>query len=628
MQLNQATVEHLKRFPPFQNMQQHVLEALASRLTINYFATGETIIPANAPPPDTFYIVKQGVVQTEQLASTARQYRDTFELHEGECFPLGAILASRSPGSQFVAATDTFVYELSLEGFQQLRAESPVFRDYCEQRTALLLEYSKQIIQAQYSRSSTEHPALTMPLQQLIRREPVTCPASLPLREALQHMKEQQVGSIIAVDDNEQVVGIFTLQDLLTRVALRQADLNAPFARYMTTDPVSLPPTAPASEAALIMARRRFRHIVVAETHSGKLHGMVSEKDLFSLQRISLRQINLHLQAAQSVQDVAACCEDIRKLGDNMMAQGIAVEQITQIISALNDVTLCHLSRLIREHHPQVKQVDYCWLALGSEGRMEQTLYTDQDNGIIFQTSATQDIQATREVLLAFAHEVNLALDTCGFPLCKGNIMASNPQWCLSTEEWRHRFSAWVNSPDPMAIMHSTIFFDFRALDGNMELASDLRRWLNQIVQQHPVFLRFLTQNAISRKPPLGLFRDFVTNQDNTLDLKTQAAVLFVDVARILALQAGSTHTSTVQRLKEAGPLAGLRQEQADAYAEAFLYIQLLRMQLHHQSAANHTPYTNQINPATLNALDNRILREAFRLAKSLQSMLAVKYAL
>ncbi|MGH8810917.1 MAG: DUF294 nucleotidyltransferase-like domain-containing protein [Advenella sp.] len=628
MQLNQAIVEHLKRFPPFQNMQEHVLDALAGRLTINYFAKGETIIPANAPPPETFYIVKQGIVQTEQLASSARQYRDTFELHEGECFPLGAILAGRSPGSQFVAATDTFVYELSLAGFAQLRAESPVFRDYCEQRTALLLEYSKQIIQAQYSRSSAEHPALTMPLQQLIRREPVTCSSSLPLRDVLQHMKEQQVGSIIAVDDNKQAVGIFTLQDLLTRVALPQADLDAPFASYMTADPVSLPPDAPASEAALIMARRGFRHIVVADVDTGRLRGMVSEKDLFSLQRISLRQINLRLQAAQSVQDVAACCDDIRKLGDNMMAQGIAVEQITQIISALNDLTLSQISRLMRARHPQVQTLDYCWLALGSEGRMEQTLYTDQDNGIVFSATDAQQARARRPILLAFAKEVNQALDTCGFPLCKGNIMASNPQWCLSAEEWRARFGAWVSSPDPQAIMHSTIFFDFRALDGNEQLATSLRQWLNQTLTQHPLFLRFLTQTALSRKPPLGLFRDFVTSQDNTLDLKTQAAVLFVDAARILALQTGSNHTNTVRRLKEAGPKAGLRQEQADAYAEAFLYIQLLRMQLLHQAAAKNQPYTNQIDPGTLNALDNRILREAFRLAKSLQSMLAVKYAL
>src|SRR5690606_26384330 len=112
----------------------------------------------------------------------------------------------------------------------------------------------------------------------------------------------------------------------------------------------------------------------------------------------------------------------------------------------------------------------------------------------------------------------------------------SNPQWCLSNDEWRHRFSAWINSPDPTAIMHSSIFFDFRALDGTLELASDLRRWLNQIVPQHPIFLRLLTETTVSRRPPLGMFRDFVTAQDNTLALKTQAAVLCVVAARVLAL--------------------------------------------------------------------------------------------
>ncbi len=627
MALVQTIADDLKRFPPFQKMQDSVLLMLASQLKINYFEKGEIIIAANSPPPETFYIVKQGVVQTEQLASTAKQYRYTFELQEGECFPLGAILANRPAGSQFVAATDTFVYELSLAGFQKLRAESPIFRDYCEQRTALLLEYSKQIIQAQYSRSSAEQAILTLPLSQLIRRPAVTAAVTAPLREVLLRMNEQQVGSIIGVDEHHRATGIFTLKDLLLRVTLPQADLTRPFSQFMTPDPVSLPPDAPASDAAVMMAKRGFRHIVVADA-DGKLHGMVSEKDLFSLQRTSLRQISVRLHNAQSIEEVKACCADIRILADNMMAQGIAVEQITQIISTLNDLTVVQVCRLTQAHHPETAAIDFCWLALGSEGRMEQTLYTDQDNGIIFRAASAQSIDTQRATLLAFAKDVNMALDACGFPLCSGKIMASNPQWCLSADEWRSRFMAWIGSPDPTAIMHSTIFFDFRGLAGNEALAISLRQWLNQHLTQHPLFLRFLTQTALSRKPPLGLFRDFVTDEDNTLDLKTQAAVLFVDAARILALQTGSSQTNTVKRLKEAGSKFGLRPAQADAFGEAFLYIQLLRMQLNHEADRNQSAYTNNINPATLNALDSRILREAFRLAKSLQSLLAVKYAL
>ena len=263
---------------------------------------------------------------------------------------------------------------------------------------------------------------------------------------------------------------------------------------------------------------------------------------------------------------------------------------------------------------------------MGSEGRLEQLLYTDQDNGIIFKDSPNRDTD--RQHLLKFAHDVNHDLDKLGIPLCRGNIMAMNPQWCLSDTEWRRHFSRWVAEPDPHALLNSTIFFDFRGITGNLSLTEALKKWLVDLTSSEKIFLRFLTQNALNNRPPLGVFRDFSTNANDAIDLKINGAALLVDAARIMALQAGVETSNTVQRFEEAGPIFGLKEAEINGCIETFLFIQLLRMQHHFKQSRNNQPLSNEIKPSELDTLKKRVLREAFRVIRNLQSSLALKYRL
>ncbi len=621
--LLQASADHLARFAPFDSMAPEHLLWLAERLKLAYYGKGEILLGPESGAVKTFYIIKQGVIHGEQDVARAQDDATWLELHEGECFPLGALLSKRGVVSTYRAGQDTFCFELAAADFHELLRLSEPFHDFCTRRIANLLEQSKQVLQAEYAKSSSDQQSMSSTLASLIRNEPVSCPPETPLRQVLETMQKQGIGSMIAVDAREKPVGIFTLHDILSRVALGGVGLDAPFKTVMTPNPRTLPPHALAHDAALVMAKHGFRHILVEE--DGRLKGLISEKDLFSLQRVGLRQISGAIRNAEQLDTLKHSARDIRQLAHNMLAQGVAAEQLTQIISTLNDLLTSRIIELELRDDP-ARDVTFCWLALGSEGRLEQTLNTDQDNGIVFAAQGDDDAEAMRAVLLPFAKRVNLALAECGFPLCNGEVMASNPKWCLSLAEWKDTFAGWIDHGDPMALLYSTIFFDFRPLYGADHLAFDLREWLRGAAQKNSRFLHQLAVNALRNRPSTGSVWDFFTGKGHTLDLKLNGITPFVDAARIFSLAVGGKQTNTLQRLREISEPLHISPQDTEAWSDAFLFIQLLRLRLHHDQCERNELLSNKVDPDSLNNLDKRILKEAIRQARKLQTKLALDY--
>ncbi|MDD4928991.1 MAG: DUF294 nucleotidyltransferase-like domain-containing protein [Gallionella sp.] len=611
---------------PFDRMETEHLSWMLERMKLGYYAQGEVILRPEQGVAECFLIIKQGMVQGETSIEDANAADTWLELAEGECFPLGALLAHRPVASVYRSAGDTFCYELPLADFHTLLDLSAPFRDFCTRRIANLLEHSKQIIQAQYAQSSGELQSLTSPLSALIKRMPVTCTPETTVREVLSRMHDARIGSMIAVDGIGRALGILTLPDVLERIALPQIDLEQPVIGVMTTHLTFLPPHALACEAALNMAKLGFRHVLVVENE--RLIGLVSEKDLFALQRTGLRQIGQAIRHAKTLAELQQTAADIRRMAHNMMAQGVAAEQLTQFISTFNDQLT---ARVIELEYLSCNQdmTEICWMALGSEGRVEQTLSTDQDNALIFAVPDGMTPDEVRAHMLPVARRINDALALCGFPLCRGKVMASNPEWCLSLAEWKQKFSDWIRNGTPQALLHASIFFDFRALHGAEHLACELRRWLSNVAGDNTRFLHQMAQNAMSIRPPLGVVRDFVLGREHKLDLKLNGITPFVDAARIFSLACCVSETGTLARLRASAAKLNIHPSEVEAWTSAFLFIQVLRMR-HHDEAQGVScgELDNLIDPESLHELDRRILKEAFRQARKLQARLALEYQL
>lgn len=465
---------------------------------------------------------------------------------------------------------------------------------------------------------------LTAPLSSLLRRAPVTCAPDMPVRAALDLMRQARIGSILVADDEARPVGVFTLNDLRDRVAVADCNLERPMAAVMTPNPFCLGAEATVMEAALAMAQRLIHHVVVTSAE-GRIVGVVSEKDLFALQRLGVGNIAAALAEAQDLDTLVSAAADIRSLARMLMAQGLEAEQLTRLISELNDQLTQRILYLVFAE-ADVDDLSWCWLALGSEGRLEQTLHTDQDNGLIFLPPQGASPDSVRQRLLPVARRINEWLAACGFPLCKGEIMASNPKWCLSLDEWQHTFSEWLFRGDAPVLLNATIFFDFRALGGDARLAQQLRAWLAERIKGNRRFLKLMTVNALGNRPPLGLVRDFVTDGEGeeagTVDLKLHGTTLFVDAARIFALGAGAQETSTVERLRAAGKTWKLDEAEVGGWIEAFHHVQQLRLRQHQLQLEQNQALTNRVDPKDLSTLDRTFLKEALRQAKKLQSKL------
>jgi CBS domain-containing protein len=614
--------EFLQRHTPFSRMSDEALLFLVPRLRLAYFAKDSIVVDRSAIFPP-LHIIQSGNVASVTAGLDTMPDR---VLQPGDSFPVGALSAGGQPTRSYRATDDVFAYLLAVDDFQQLRQISPEFAAYCTEAVTVLAQQSLAELQRHYSQVAADQHSLTRPLAQLIRAEPVTCTAHTTLREALQRMRDQAVRSIIVVDEQSAPVGVFTLNDLRDRVVLQGLPLEDTVARVMTPDPITLPAEATAAEAIQSMAAGGFHQLIV--TAHGKVLGTIFEHDLFALQRVSLRQIHHAIRSARSVRQLAHVAGDIRNLARNLLAQGVSAEALTRTIAALNDaLTREVISRVLQQH--ELEGLDWCWLALGSEGRGEQTLATDQDNALVFQAPAEgREVVRARHELTAFARDVNAALGELGFPLCKGNIMAGNPQWCLTETEWRAQFTKWLAEPTPEALLHANIFFDARPLYGDSTLAEGLSDWLLARTEDNKLFLRLMVANALQTEPPLGLIRAFQVSdkpgREGTLDLKKRGVRIFVDAARVFALAQGDRATGTAERLRHAGEVIRADPRHVEATVEAFHYLQVLRLRAQEHP---HATNPNRIDPYALNEVDQRMLKEAFRQARKLQQRLKESFS-
>jgi CBS domain-containing protein len=443
-------------------------------------------------------------------------------------------------------------------------------------------------------------------------------------------MDRHRVGSVIVVEPGSgKPVGILTLQDVLTRVALPGVDISQPIACVMTPQLHSLPPSASVYEAMLLMAHHRVQHTpVVNET--GQLLGVVSIRQVRDPLNGVVEGFTRALESAEDTATLSKLAARARAHGLSLMAQDMDSGILTSFLSTINDALTRRAIEIAMSEHGEAP-ASWCWIAMGSEGRFEQTFHTDQDNGLIFSASNGREADSLRSWFIPFARKINGYLGDCGIPICTGNIMAGNPDCCLSVEEWRERFFGWIHVPEAQALLNSTIFFDFRPLYGDVALAGELRQTLLALTRGNQVFLRMMAGNALDVAVPIGSWRGFRTEgrgDDKYIDLKTFGVRLFVDVARILALASGSAKTSTVSRLRDAGRNAGMHPGDIDAAVHAFAQMQRIRMHHQKQGIDAQVENPNRMVPSTLNRFDRSILREAFEQAKALQWRLRLNYAL
>lgn len=607
----------LARHVPFAQMVPADLDYFLSSVEQLYFAPDEVVLGPSGHGLESLMWIRRGEVSAQPGTNSGGA--QNFHLEAGDFFPLGAELEARMPAHVYRAVGDTYVFALPLSAVQELGARSAGFAEFLQKGAKTFSELSRQTAQISFAAQAMAEQPLDTPLAQLMRQPALTCEPLVTLRQALDQMNQHKVGSILVCSPAGRALGIFSQADLLPKVVLAGAALDDPIERFMASPVHTLSHEHTAGDAALLMSRHGIRHVPV--TQDDRPVGMVSERDLFAFQRLNLRQIGSALRSAPDVPALRQGAQDIRHLARKLLAQGLSARVLTTMISALNDALTERLLWLKAQEH-QIDLSRLCWLALGSEGRAEQTISTDQDNALILPDGLSPaELAAT----LAFAESVNQALDECGYPLCKGGVMAGNPACCLSLSQWRERFAHWIEHGAPLDLLNASIYFDFRPLAGDAGLAKALQTDVSQWAQRTPRFHKQLALNALGRRAPLNWHGGIATDDSGCVDLKLQGTGIYVDVARLYALAHGLSATNTRQRLELIGPLLGVASTEYQSWVSGFEFLQMLRLR---KQFALDLPLeeANQVKINELNDIDRRVLKEAFREARSMLSRLQLDY--
>jgi len=491
-------------------------------------------------------------------------------------------------------------------------------------RTAKLSEQGKSL--TPFAPLDSELGLGEPPLRRLVRRELLIVKPDTTLRDTLFTLNQAGVQAGVVAENPGAPLGVVTLHDLVEAITLKKARLSDPSFTFMTAAPVTLPADASIHRARVTMTRGRLSHLLLVEP-DGQLYNLLLPEDLPGFREGGGEELVERINLADNVDSMADAARAVRERGHELFASGMGVEVLCKWMSGLNDLICTRVIELVANEF-DLPPVSWCWMVFGSEGRLEQAFASDQDNGLVFLPENEADTDAVRNAMLPFARVVNRALDICGFMLCPGDIMAGNPVWCLSVEEWRGRFGNWMEQPGPEALLNSSIFFDFRPLYGQDELVDDLHKWLLPQPARHARFLRGMAEQALGCSPSLGWFGGFSYDggrrYPHTIDLKTRGARPFVDAARIWALQHGVWTTNTVERLRAVGAATHRQIADTAATVEAFDFVQRLRIQ--RQLAGGDYDEINRVDPSEITATQRLMLKEAFKQAKLLQLRLSQEF--
>ncbi|MHB0939325.1 MAG: DUF294 nucleotidyltransferase-like domain-containing protein [Armatimonadota bacterium] len=460
-----------------------------------------------------------------------------------------------------------------------------------------------------------------------VGRSAIFCPLDTPIRTVAAMMTDAQASAALVQSEAGAIVGIVTDGDIRHRVVAAETNRNEPVFRIMSAPLVTISERAAMYEALLLMEQRKMQHLAV-EDDLGRIVGVIRNQELLQFRSYGPIVLTREVEGAATPEEVVRACRRVPGLARALLDSGAHPHLVTRMISAACNAATARLIALAEEELGPAP-VPYAFLALGSQGRQEMTLASDQDNAILYQDPADDETAARAETyLLELGRFVCGWLDRAGYSLCKGEVLAQNPRWCRPLSAWKGYFSEWIERAEPQQLLEFTIFFDFRPVHGEAELARDLRRHLFEQLRGHPAFYPHFAQNALLFKPPARLFGRLLGGAGEHaghLDLK-DAVMPIVNFARLYALRQGvdATHTlDRLQTLEEAGVLtASSRQEINNAYEL------LMRLRLRHQAAAlvaGQAP-DNAVHPRRFAQAEQTLVSQAFTEISAIQKRISYDF--
>ena len=469
----------------------------------------------------------------------------------------------------------------------------------------------------------SEEATFFLPVSDYCLRNLITCNQNDTVVAAASLMRDQGISSLIVLDDGNQPVGIMTDRDLRSKVVAQGLDAcSLKVVEVMTTPVISVKEQDSLFEVLYRMSRHRIHRVGVVDDNN-TLVGLINESDIIRLQNRSPQRLLRAIDDAGEISELKQIYQETEELVIFLSRNGVRTAELVKLIALLNDQIAEKLIHLLKQAQFPEMGSKSSFLVLGSEGRREQTLKTDQDNAIIIADDATP---AQHTEIEAFSQQLIAALIDIGVPECPGGIMASNDFWRRRLSDWKAAIDGWIAAPSGDNILNFSMFSDMRSLCGDSTLAEQLRRHIIQRSEENTIFLARMAANVCRFTPPLGLFGRFKVEKTGAhagmIDLKKAGIFPLTEGVKTLALNIGILEGSTRDKLLLLRDKGVLSQTQVDDIESSFNLLTFLRLRTQVRAAESGREINNHIFPASLDRVEKGRLRLALEVVESFQGML------
>ena len=601
----------LSSIHPFENLSTNQIDTFTENMDIVYFKVNEIIQKQGKDPEFLFFILK-GLVQEKQENEVLSIYS------KNEIFDSISLIENYSKNS-FITAEETICYTLPRDIFiktlhENINLETYFFQSISEKlNNNIHHEKNKEMANIMIAKvkDATIHKAVIIDEEKSIF-------------EAATIIKKNKVPTILLRDNNNEMY-IITDSDFRQKVILNRMNFDDKVIKIASKGLIFVNEDDFLFNAQLIMAKHGLKRVVV-KNNKDEIVGILDQISLSSFFATNTFSVSNQIVKAETVEELKEASLSFIKIIKSLNAKGVKIEFISRLVNQLNKKLLDKLYKLLA---PEELYSKSCFVVMGSEGRGEQILKTDQDNALIVQDDCTM----SNEDLQKFTYNFTETLVDFGFPRCEGNIMLSNPYWCRKESDFKNLIFQWVNEPSGDNFMNIAIFYDAVCVSGNIDLIIKLKEYLFKVVGNSQTFNSHFAKVITSFNVPLGFFDGFVFNskdekQKNQIDIKKGGIFIIVQGIRSLSLEHKLLNTSTAKRINRLTEINALEPELAKELTMAFNFLTNLKLKSNLEKLDKKVEIDNYINPDNLNTMEKDLLKESFKIVNKLKKKVEFHFKL
>jgi len=605
----------LSNIEPFSFLPEKEIKHIADLIQVELFNEKKILFRQGISRLEKIYILKEGTAERFYEAVDKKIVTDA--LHKGEVFGGISILLNESVAIRSLEIQDnTAFYTFPKNVFISLCDNYEDFKYYFTNifgKRMLDKTYSN-LIAKERSDSEQSIQFFSNSISSVIRRNILFCGANNSIKDAAILMKQHRCSSIL-IKQEGRFIGITTDQDFKNKVVAADLKISNPISDIMSSPLISISEHSSVFEAFIKIMKAGVKHLAVINNENDAI-GVISNSDLINAQGnlpfLFIKEIN----EAVSYEEISKKQKQLPLSIYTLINEGAKAQNINNFVTAITDSIL---EKLIKFAIQEIGQppVKFAFMVMGSEGRKEQTLKTDQDNAIIFEDVNEEELESVNAYFLKLGEHVCNMLDKTGYDFCDGDIMAKNPKWCQPVSIWKKYFKEWIYNASSKALLQISIFFDFRFGYGDISLVNDLRESLFDVLGNGKGFFKYMAANTTHFRLPIGFFGNFIVESKgkfkNTFDIK-KPMMLVVDFARIYALQNKISATNTMERLELLYKKNVISESDYNDISLSYSYMMNLRFinQIHAIINEGEEP-NNNINPKKLSRIEQHTLKEIFK---------------